>query len=174
MTLVDLLEEHRVTLADVPLPELRQYSFKDEPSLLRGHIAYVMVREWLKRIPPLSFEVPSANGYRLEQTNEGIVVWEGKRTVHEYDFLLRYEDVPYIVEVKSLKLNGFIGKIDHALEIGREIFQQDVGMLIFAPFYTNKKRDAERIEEKYQRVKCIDLGYKKKQLMKMTTRVFLK
>ena len=60
-----------------------------------------------------------------------------------------------------------------ALRIGRDIYQtQNVLMLVFFPFYTNKIADAERIQETHPEVRCVNLGYKKKHIWQAVQRFY--
>jgi len=133
-----------------------------------------LVREWLERCPRTSIysqDPPQLNGYTLERSAQGILVKDGVRSVHEFDLFATYDlgngdekGYPLIVEVKSLKLNGLTRKIPRALEIGRELFDtDDIGMLIFMPFYTNRQLEIAELQQ-HPGVRCVDLGYKKKRL----------
>jgi hypothetical protein len=174
-SLVEEIERKRITLDEVPLAEVRPHNLKD-PLDVKGRIAETMVRIWISRCKGIIIDDDfprAANGYRLEKNHSGIIVYRGNLTVHEYDFLAFYQDLPLIVEVKSLKLNGVEAKIPRALKIGKEIYQaEEIGMLLFFPAYTNKQRDKRRIEQNFPSVRCVDLGYKKKQIDRAVGRFY--
>lgn len=175
MTLVDLLELARISLTDLDLRTVTPTNIND-PMDVKGSIAQRLTEEWLSRCPEVVFDQDfprRVNGYLLERRSAGIVVCERGRVIHEYDFLIMQQGVPIIVEVKSLKLNGVQFKIPRALNIGRNVYgTQDIKMLIFFPAYTNKLADARDLQERFPEVRCVDLGYKKKQLWQSVQRFY--
>ncbi len=167
MTLVELLELNRIGLTELDLRTVMPRNTQD-PMDVKGSIAQRLTEEWLSRCQGIIFDEDfprRVNGYSLEIRGSGIAVYERGKVVHEYDFLIIYNGQPVIVEVKSLKLNGLEAKIPRALSIGRSVYGvDDVQMLVFFPFYTNKVADAERIQANHPEVRCVNLGYKKRQL----------
>jgi len=165
--LIKELEKERIKIGEVPPSEVKPENIP-EPSSVKGKIAETMVRKWLLRCQNIEFDQDfprRANGYHLKQNSSGIIVSKNKRTKHEYDFLVFYEGRPVIIEVKSFRLKGVESKIPRAIKLGREIYQTDnLGMLLFFPFYCNKQKDAFRIKRNFPLVRCANLGYKKKQL----------
>jgi len=175
MTLVDLLELARISLTDLDLRSVTPININD-PMDVKGSIAHRLTEQWLSRCSGVVFDQDfprRINGYSLERRGSGIVVYEHRTPIHEYDILLSHDGQPVIVEVKSLKLNGLEAKIPQALRIGRDIYQtQNVLMLVFFPFYTNKIADAERVQETHPEVRCVNLGYKKKHIWQAVQRFY--
>jgi hypothetical protein len=166
MGLVELINANRISLPEIPLEIIKPDGLNE--GIIKGAIAEKLVEIWLSNTPDITFdqELPrNVNGYKLYPKSHGIGVYEKDKMIHEYDFLVYHKSSPIIVEVKSLKLNGVINKIERGFKIAQEIYdRQDISMLLFFPMYTNKIKDAEKIEEQFPNVHCIDLGYKKKQL----------
>ena len=170
--LVQKIEKARISIDDTPFNQVNP-SNRYNTAEVKGRIAETMVKRWLENCPSISFDqnLPRrVNGYNLTQTNGGVLVCEGTRHVCEFDFLVLYENKPTLVEVKSLKLKGIEYKIPRILRVGREIYEgHNIGMLLFFPFYANKQKEAQRITERFDNLRCINLGYKKKQLNSATT-----
>ena len=132
---------------------------------IRGRIAEALVYKWLSSVP-VDFinEFPETpDGAKWKKTPHGIVVSSGF-TKREFDFVFNYEGSPFIAEVKSLDINGITSKIPESISIAQDYFQTDVSMILFFPIYSNKVNDKIQIEEQFPQVKCVDIGYKKKQL----------
>ena len=167
-SLVAEMEDSRIGLHDIDIS-------KAKPTVqgineIKGAIAEHLVREWIDRCPDLEHFTGwprNVNGYSVRELPSGIVVFEGDQTKVEYDSVVSHQGNIALIEVKSLRLNGVEGKIENALKIGRKIFPEakGVGMLICFPHYSNKAADARIIEASHTNVRCVDLGYKKKQLM---------
>jgi|FLOH01.1.fsa_nt_gi hypothetical protein len=139
-----------------------------DPFEVRGRIAERLALERLILADSeLDVNFPrKVNGFEFQLTPHGIIVVEERQTKHEYDFLVFYKGKPHIIEVKSLRLNGFETNIPRALQIASELYQQEVPMIIIFPMYCNKIADAKRIQRNFPQVTCVDAGYKKKQLEK--------
>lgn len=165
MDLEKILTPNRVELNEINLTNVQP----DNPADLmqvKGCMAERLVFQWLQRCG-VEFDTGfprNSKGHSWVQAQHGILVFKGKRIVHEYDFLVAYQGTRYVVEVKSLKLNGVAEKIPRALELASELYDGDVRMLLFFPMYTNKVADAQVIENMYPQVICVNIGYKKKQL----------
>ena len=165
--LVEELRRKKVRLVEVRLDTLQPKNNYDET--VRGCLAETMARMWLSRCEGVQFEedLPKkVNGYRVERTPQGILVLNDQRHIHEFDDVVWYEGQPVVCEVKSLKLNGIQSKISRGMELAEEIY---VGhkpqMLLFFPFTSNKIQDARRIEEDFPQVRCVTLGYRRKELI---------
>ena len=176
VSLVDELNSRRIRLLDVNPSQVWVDNLKDVNEV-RGRLAEGMVGQWLDGCNGVSFEhgVPKrVNGYAVEQKGAGRIkiytTADGKRKdIHEYDFLLTHEGKPVMAEVMSLKLNGFAGSgvVERGFRLGEELFgTDDLGMLVFFPHYTNKQAAAAKIEAMHPNVRCVDLGYKKKQMQR--------
>ncbi|MFC1722959.1 hypothetical protein ACFL0V_02370 [Nanoarchaeota archaeon] len=166
MSLKEKLLETRVSLEKVDLSAVVPTNVLDEMEV-KGRIAERLAYEWLCKVG-VSFDEDfprRTNGYNWNLTPQGILVTAGKRTVHEFDFLVSDEREPYVVEVKSLKLNGVESRIPRALSLASELYGREARMLVMFPTYHNKVRDAERLNS-IPRVEVVDLGYRKKQLLR--------
>jgi hypothetical protein len=178
MSIVSELEEGRVKdgLDSVPVLDVRVGNVGD-PYEVRGRIAEKYIHMWLSQCPNIAFDnnLPrEVNGFTLRQRDSGVLVLDSsdKSAKHEYDFLVAYDGTPFLVHVKSWKLNGFEKGIEHSLAMGREIYGvDDITMLLFFPQY-GKAKDAERIQSNHPNVVCVDSGYKKKQLARAVNRFY--
>ncbi|MCK5107368.1 MAG: hypothetical protein KAQ83_01455 [Nanoarchaeota archaeon] len=162
----------------MPFSELDISQVKVEDPLdwnqVRGRLAERHVYEWLQRAGFQFYgNSPKQVGeYKLVQTNGGIVVYKSGQQIHEFDFLGELDGQKLIVEVKSLKLHGFSGKVDRALSIADKIYDAETGLLLFFPMYGTKVNSAKQLEEKYSRVRCVDIGFNKKQLKRMERKYY--
>ncbi|MBN2111989.1 hypothetical protein JW707_02710 [Candidatus Woesearchaeota archaeon] len=178
MSIVSELESNRVKdgLDSVPVLDVKIGNILD-PYEARGRIAEKYVHMWLSQCPGVAFDsdLPrEVNGFTLRQRDSGVLVVDSRNgsAKHEYDFLVGYDGTPFIVHVKSWRLNGFEQGIEHSLAMGREIYGvDDITMLLFFPQY-GKANDAERIHANHPNVICVDTGYKKKHLAKTVTRFY--
>jgi hypothetical protein len=75
-----------------------------------------------------------------------------------------YEGMPYVGQVKCKKLRGIEDRIEQGLRLAREAYQTDVKMLVFFPHTNGKADDAIRIHERFPDARCLDMGYKNRQL----------
>ncbi|HII71411.1 TPA: hypothetical protein HA265_01510 [Candidatus Woesearchaeota archaeon] len=173
MGIKERLEQYREPLSALDLSSV-VVAGSVRPDDLRGRIAEHFVHGWLSRAGlVLDEDFPrSSDGYDWTRSDHGIIVREGRRVVHEYDFLAGYGGCYYVVEVKSFKLNGLSGKIPQALGLASRLYDGEVGMLIFFPQYCNKRDDALRLESDFPSVICVDSGYKKKHLLRAVRHCF--
>ena len=163
-------------------PDIRDMNLTDvNPSDVRNHasikgsIAEKFVEGWLSFVEAIEFDLDFprvVNGYALSLKRGGIIVKDkvSNEKKCNFDLAIFYHDRPYVVEVKSLKLNGFQKSIARTLDIASEIYQTSVDLLLFFPQYTNKIKDKEIIEQAFPSVICIDSGYKKAHLNKAVIR----
>ena len=166
-----VLEDTRRNLSEIDISRI----IVDDPTnaaQIRGRIAERYVYEWLQRSGFLfDTDFPrDAGKYRLVSTNGGVLILDGKEQEHEFDFLGEYHGEFFSVEVKSQRLNGFKSKIDRALRVADEIYQTETQLLLFFPMYGVKVKDAKKIEAEHNRVRCIDISFKKKQLKRAEDR----
>lgn len=175
MSIEMALEETRPQLNDIDMSQVRPINISD-PMDLVGRIAERLVFEWLQKVEfDFLTGFPFQTGMvRWEDVRTGVRVIEGNNYKHEFDFVGTYEGTGYVVEVKSLKLNGISKKIDKALKYGQMLYGDDVRMILFSPHYSNKHRDIETIRVDYPQVLCVDSGYKRKQLRKACDRFYRK
>ncbi len=165
------LYESRPRLDDICLENVRPKN-EDDISDIKGCIAEEMVRYWLTRTKGVEIEhsFPKyADSYVMEKNSPSILIshlnHENKRhNMADIDNFFFFEGEPYAVEVKSLKLNGVQGKLQDKLQYTQLFYDQQVNMLLFFPFYNNKRQHIEEIQKGFPKVTCIDSGYKKKQL----------
>ncbi len=175
MGIVELLEESR--------PEFNQDFFNyvvfnnigSKNETLKGSIGEGYVRYWLLGIEGLKVFSMSKIDYFDERfkfklsKNKGIIIRNQRDGIEqEYDLIFRFDNRVYAVEVKSGKLNGVAQKLPGKINMLKNVYGNDFGdFLLFFPMYLNRQDDALRIENEHTLVKCIDIGYKKKQLDKI-------
>lgn len=171
--LIKILEQHRLHISEVP-KTIWDINFSRDESDIKGKISEQFVQYWFKKIKEVQFlnenNKINENKYSITYEHHNIKVYNKtmQHQISEFDSVIFFNDKPFIVEVKSQKLRGFESKIEKYIHIGRELFNtEDIGLLLFAPFYSSKVKDLERIENQHENVKCIDLGYKKKQFNRL-------
>ena len=107
------------------------------------------------------------NGYSWVRNDRGVIVYDGKDQVHEFDEVLSIDDVPVLVEVKASKLDGFSEKIPRALEIADKSFGEGVArLLVFFPHRYNSQSAIAKVDESPY-VSGIDTGWSKKELNRL-------
>ncbi len=171
MNLAMHMYENRPSLEDICLSNVTPKN-KSDISDIKGCIAEEMVREWLTRSEGVSIvrDLPRyENHYVMEENGSSILIshlnHENKRhNVADIDNLFFFEGEPYAVEVKSLKLNGVLGRLNNKLHYTQIFYEQQINILLFFPFYNNKIRHVKEIQGAFPEVTCIDSGYNKKQL----------
>jgi hypothetical protein len=165
MDLETVLRDNRIRLDEIDFSTIISCNDCD-PRIIRGKIGEELVRQWLARCDvEFDEDFPrSSNGYLFEQRDNGIFVLESGITRHGYDFLFRWERKPYIAEVKSLRIRDIADKVDRALSYARQLYQADPTMLVFFPVTCNSQEDIENLTQQHPSVRCIDMGYKLKQL----------
>lgn len=176
MNLVDCVLECRPALCDVDMTKVVAGNISD-PQDVKGRIAETFVGDWLLGCEGITIRRDiggTTKGYTLKQSERGsITVMRSQECFCEYDLVIAYQERLTLVEVKALKLNGFPGRIRRNLEVACDIFgEDDMEMLLFFPAYSNKRKDAVRIEREWLQVHCIDSGYKKKQMMRMVEKYY--
>lgn len=172
MPIFDAIGSCQVRLEDLALEPLG-VDPADIPAV-RGAVAELMTKRMLLECGiMLDTDFPRrVNGYVFEQHDGHVIVRDSTtgRHVHEYDFLVRSPDgAPGIVEVKALKLRGIESKLLRGARIASELYGRSVETIIFFPAYGNKQEDRARLE-RMPLVRCVDLGYKKKQLERFVAR----
>lgn len=98
--------------------------------------------------------------FRVKNGKNKGKVKEVKNLIHEYDFLLKYQYNPYVVEVKSKKIGHYAKKISRAFKYADILFEGKSSMLLFFPFENYATSYIKDFEYRYPRVKCVDIGYK--------------
>ncbi len=176
MSLIEAIEASRIVLDDVDLDVVKPNNPLYRCSV-QGNIVEAMVNQWLSSIDGLVFDdnFPRNNeNVLVENTPNDITVYstDKSRTKHGYDFLFFYENKPYIVEVKSTKLNGFAGKIGRAFNLAKGLYDQKPEMLIFIPFCLASEIELRNISQEHPRVQFVDLGYNKDELIKNVMRFY--
>ena len=170
-SLISEMEEHRIGILDIDITKARPTS--NGSNEIRGAIAEHLVREWINKClgaEHYSGWPKQVSSYNIRELPSGIVVFEEGQTKMEYDFVISYDGGIVLFEVKSLRLNGVEGKLERALELSKEIFPdvEDIGMIVCFPIYANKVVDAQKMEAAHPNVRCLDLGYRRKQLNSAT------
>ena len=167
MDLAQRLEKCRPRLLDVPID---RWTIDVSGSKLdvAGAVAEQLVEFWLKDSGLVTQQdIPEdSEDYLVARKGSNLVVYslETGDTLHEFDGIVEYLQRPYVVEVKSQRLNGISGKIPRGLKIASELTgHDDPGFLLFMPLYANKIRDAKRLEEMFPQLRCVDLGYTRRQ-----------
>ncbi len=165
MDLETVLRDNRIKLDEIDFSTIISCNDCD-PRIIRGKIGEELVRQWLTRCEvDFDEDFPrSCNGYLFEKRDNGIFVLESGITRHGYDFLFRWEGEPYIAEVKSLKIRDFADKVDRAFTYARKLYRTEPTMLVFFPVTCNKEKDIAELTQHHPSVRCIDMGYKLKQL----------
>ena len=175
MAILEALEEHLPKLSELSLEGLVVENTKDITQV-QGRVAERLVETAIRNTPEVQFDFPAANnGFSLKKVSSGIIVLEPPNyaPVCEYDFLVRYADRPYIIEVKSLKLYGFRSKIPFLLSVARKIYdRQDVGMIICFPFSNQQRSTVENFESLEADVHCFNLRYNRKQIKQANQRYY--
>lgn len=96
--------------------------------------------------------------YTFLKRNFGNSILENKVPICEIDFCFLYQDQNYLVEVKSNKLNGFIGNISKKQELVKEVLSVDeintilaipIWRKSFFPFQEVSKKNIEILDLKY-------------------------
>lgn len=185
MPLADVLEPFRPTLDEVVA--LVHVSQREQADDVRGSLAENLTGAWLDRCPSVSFDtdVPRrANGWYLNTTGRnqwgGVIVRsrhaDGK-PITEYDFLIFFEGVPYIVEAKARKVRpqpnnrrySFAEKLLRKRDVACHVYgREDIGIALFIPFFTFGCERRERLQQAVSGLECVDLGYKPKHLARAT------
>ncbi len=150
-----------IDFAKVNVPDPR------EIGTIYGGLAEALVKEWLARarfVQDKNFPRYTA-GLECVKANNGVTVYSGNTSIHQFDFLARKNGLNYAIEVKSMCLNNISSKISRYLALSEAIYGEKTHMLLFFPTYSNKINDAQNIESHFPGdVTCVDLGYKKKDL----------
>ncbi len=180
MQLVDVVKRSRVRLSDVQLSDIRP----DRPyrSQVKASIAEALVHIWLSNAErrDQKFILDDApreqNGYVLLPKNYGILAFNGRKLIAEFDSLFIYDGRPSVVEVKS---NGFDPDslkmhIRKTLATARRIYEKNnVGMLLFFPIYSQFRAGlANEMQREHRQMQCVDLGYTRKELEEKTTEFY--
>ncbi len=180
LPLVDLVNRHRVRISDVRLSDIRPAN--PYRAHVKAAIAEALVQRWLSRVgqrdPRFAIDdsIPrEQNGYVLLPKNQGILVFNGRRLVGEFDNLATYDGRPYVVEVKS---NGFDPdllkpNIRKKLSTARRVYDRDdVGLLLFFPIYSDFRAQLANGLQRDKQIQCIDLGYDRRELERRTTEFY--
>jgi len=168
------------TLDQIPMKDVKADDTTSEADV-QCCIAETMAHRMLSKCPDVRFETDldkRVNGYEIEPHYFGARVYIMKgdkrvRTKVEYDMLVFYKDMPVVVQVKSMKQWGLYQKIGNSLKTAQQLYgTKEVGMLAFFPFYTNWQKYPQMVEKNNPEVRCIDLGYNKKQLQEAMNRFY--
>ena len=173
MDLLEQIELNRPTLDDVDNSRVHPTNISDYLDV-QGRIAEQFVRQWLGDSGFNfcgNFEDHNKN-YLINFLANGVVVSVNSRNVCEFDFVGTYLDKPYVVEVKSSHLNGFTKKANLVYSVAEELFGTDVNLLLFSPHSLNKNKQLKLLSERNHSIKCINMGYKLKQLHKAIDRFY--
>lgn len=83
--------------------------------------------------------------------------------IHEYDELGHMSSQPFLIEVKSAKMNGYQKKFQRAFRVAKDLFDEPPIQLLFCPYRNSKKRIISSIE-KTKGMYCINTGWSKNKL----------
>lgn len=177
MSLVEVVNRHKISLSDVQLSDIRPKT-PYRPHV-KAAIAEALVQMWLSKIEQKDarFSLDDATprpqkGYVLLSRNHGILVFNGRKLVNEFDSLVKYDGRPYVVEVKSNGFNPDVLKIGirSRFETARKMYgRDDVGMLLFFPIYNQFRAElANDLQREYRHLQCIDTDYTRKDLERKT------
>ena len=168
--LVSCLEPYQTSIDDVDFQGVfRRVSNVSDREEVKGRLAEQLMFQWIDSCPDV--ELAGVSGrrfgeYRCVLRPGGICLEKNGRRVVEYDFVVDFDGELTVIEVKSLKLNGISERIPRILEYGSVFTGEEVGLVVAFPMYTNKAADAKILERRFPNVKCLDTGYKKKQLLR--------
>jgi len=163
-SLIKIIEKNRISLKSVNLKNIIVNNFKNHNEV-KGRVAEMRVLQWLYRCKKdgIQFEKDfpkTQNNILFTLTPTDILAFKGNECVCGYDFIIRYESTPYVVEVKSMRLNGFCREIKNALDTVSVFYGQPVNMVIFSPMHTLRKKEQRILSEFEDRVALVDSAYK--------------
>lgn len=95
--------------------------------------------------------------------DRGIKVIKNKCTLHEFDEIGYIHGDPFLIEVKSSKMNGYSKKIGRAFNFGKILFEEIPSQIIFLPFRYNTKILSSKFDV-VSNMYYVDTGWSKKQL----------
>ncbi len=165
MSLADVLEEYRISLADIDLSRV-QVRDPQNYRAVRGRIPEVFVTQWLSCCPSVEqdADIPRrVNGYSLERRAFGGIGVQDAHTeklVREIDGLIWYQRRPFVVEVKGGSLKQGARRVVELLETGRHIYgRRDVGLAVFLRFAAYPETVRRRLTRHFPTLEFVDLGY---------------
>tara|TARA_Y100000310_G_scaffold336283_1_gene420391 strand:+ start:430 stop:1014 length:585 start_codon:yes stop_codon:yes gene_type:complete len=143
----------------------------------RGRIPEIQVRMTLDQVPGISFDVElpmRGKRYKAIQGKKDIEIHHNGQCLRGFEYIFYYKGMPFVVEVKASKLNGYSAKIPRSLELAQDVWGQEVSLLLCYPFNykegsfntstKNVSNYARSLEQKYPHVFCINLGYQEDEL----------
>ncbi len=150
-------------------------------NLIKGQLIEYYVNEWLNVTGAKQFEINNTitKNYTFKKCNNKylnqIIVQDNKTNeiVSEFDNLVTYENNPYIIEVKSHKLNNIKEKIPRYRKIAKELLNENPKVLLFFPIRGKEKIKIE-YEKKIEYLKCIDLKYSQNSLFEQINKYIYK
>lgn len=176
MNIVELIENNRPNFNTDFFEHVIFRNHDSQNETLKGSLGEGYVRYWLLGIAGIDiFDINLNNdfysediGFRKSQNGGIIIRNKSTRIEQEYDEIFEHESKVYTVEVKSGKLNGVEAKLTDKVNMSKDVYGSDFGgLLLFFPIFFNSQQQKIRIQENNPDVRCIDLGYKKKQMIEM-------
>ncbi|MFW6286080.1 MAG: hypothetical protein ACOC16_03065 [Nanoarchaeota archaeon] len=141
------------------------HSFSD----FSGFIAEALVYQNLqnKKVDLIDLMFYSNLKYHIFKKNFGNIIYQNDTVKTEIDFCFNYEDSYYLVEVKSNKLNGFLGKINKNQKLIQDILKiKKINTILAIPLARKNIKIFEDIEK--QGISILNLQYTRREFYNFT------
>jgi hypothetical protein len=163
LELVTKIEKNFISLKNIDkklVESCNIHSFGDFSGFIAEALVYQNLQQ--QKVNLIDLMLYSNSKYNIFKKNFGNIICQNNTAQAEIDFCFNYENSCYLVEVKSNKLNGFLGKVNKKQELIEDILKtKNIKTILAIPLARKNIKVFEDIEK--QGIGILNLQYTRKE-----------